>query len=205
MKIIEKIAKREGIGELASKGVKALSEKIKKGSDKFAMHVKGHELAAWNVHVNSGTGISYATANRGACHLNGKNVEGQNGNALKDALAICFFATGWGGFDEQQLVDFVNAITGSNWTKEDFFETGERIFNLEKMMNYREGFNAKDDILPERFFTEPLTVGEQKGAVLDRKDWEQKMNDYYAERAWDIKTSKPKHETLKKLKLDFLI
>lgn len=205
LKIIEKIAKREGIGELASKGVKALSEKIKKGSDKFAMHVKGHELAAWNVHVNSGTGISYATANRGACHLNGKNVEGQNGNALKDALAICFFATGWGGFDEQQLVDFVNAITGSNWTKEDFFETGERIFNLEKMMNYREGFNAKDDILPERFFTEPLTVGEQKGAVLDRKDWEQKMNDYYAERAWDIKTSKPKHETLKKLKLDFLI
>ncbi|MCF6240881.1 MAG: alpha/beta fold hydrolase [Bacteroidales bacterium] len=203
--MIDKIAKREGIGELASKGVKTLSEKIGKGSDEFAMHVKGHELAAWNVHVNSGTGISYATANRGACHLNGKNAEGQNGNALKDSLAICFFATGWGGYDEQQLVDFVNAITGSNWTKDDFFETGERIFNLEKMMNYREGFTAEDDVLPERFFKEPLTVGEKKGAVLVRKEWEQKMKDYYTERGWDTKTSKPKDETLKKLKLGFLI
>jgi aldehyde:ferredoxin oxidoreductase len=203
--MIEKIAKREGIGDLASKGVKALAKKIGKNSEEFAMHVKGHELAAWNVHVNPGTGISYATANRGACHLNGKNVEGQNSNSLKDSLAICFFATGWGGYDEQQLIDFVNAVTGSDWSKNDFFETGERIFNLEKIMNYREGFTAEDDVLPERFFKEPLTVGEKKGAVLVRKEWEQKMNDYYAERGWDIKTSKPKDETLKKLKLDFLI
>ena len=205
LQMTKKIAYREGIGDLAARGVKALAKKIGKGAEKFAMHVKGHELAAWNVHVNTGTGISYTTANRGACHLNGNDAKEQNANALKDSLAVCFFATGWGGYKENQLIDFVNAITGADWTEEDFYKTGERIFNLEKMMNYREGFTAEDDVLPERFYTEPLTVGEKKGAVVDRKEFAKKMEDYYIERGWDKKTSKPKPETLKKLDLGFLI
>jgi len=205
LQMIEKIAKREGIGDLASKGVKALSEEIGKGSEKFAIHVKGNELAAWNVHVNSGTGISYTTANRGACHLNGDNPKEQNANALKDSLAICFFATGWGGYDDKQLIDFVNSITGSDWKEEDFEKAGERIFNLEKMINYREGFDIHDDILPERFYDEPLTVGEKKGAVVVQKEFSQKLQDYYKARGWDEKTSKPKTETLKRLNLDFLV
>ena len=205
LKLTEKIANREGIGDLASKGVKVLSEKIGHNSKEFAMHVKGHELAAWNVHVDLGIGISYTTSNRGACHLNGNDVKEQNGNALKDSLAICFFATGWGGYDDKQLIEFVNAITGSQWTKEDFVKTGERIFNLEKMLNYREGFDIEDDVLPERFYKEPLTVGDKKGAVVDRKEFAKKLHDYYIERGWDEKTSKPKAETLKKLNLEFLI
>ncbi|MEN8121159.1 MAG: aldehyde ferredoxin oxidoreductase family protein [Bacteroidota bacterium] len=205
LKMIEKIAKREGIGDLASKGVKALSEKIGKGSKEFAIHVKGNELAAWNVHVDSGTGISYVTSNRGACHLNGGEVKRQNGNALKDSLAVCFFATGWGGFDNKQLTELINSITGLNWNEDDFNKAGERIYNLEKMINFREGFTNVDDILPERFYKEPLTVGEKKGAILKRDEFKQKLHDYYSERGWDIKTSKPKPETLKTLNLDFLV
>ncbi len=205
LKMIEKIANREGIGDLASKGVKALAEKIGKGSEEFAIHVKGNELAAWNVHVDSGTGISYATANRGACHLNGGTTKKQNGNALKDSLAMCFFATGWGGFDNKQLIDLVNSITGTNWNEDDFNKAGERIFNLEKMINFREGFAIADDVLPERFYKEALTVGEKKGAILKREEFKQKLQDYYTERGWDKKTSKPKTETLKRLNLDFLV
>jgi len=205
LQMIEKIAKRDGIGDLASKGVKALSKKIGKKSKEFAMHVKGHELAAWNVHVSPGTGISYATANRGACHLNGHSPKGQNSNALQDSLSMCFFATGKGGYDTKRLIDFVNTITEANWSEEDYYKTGERIFNLEKMMNFREGFNANDDELPERFYKEPLTLGEKKGAVLDPKEFAEKMHNYYVERGWDPKTSKPKPETLKKLDLEFLV
>ncbi len=205
LKMIEKISNREGIGDLASKGVKILAEKIGKGSNEFAMQVKGNELAAWNVHVNPGTGISYVSANRGACHLNGNDAKGQNGNALKDSLAVCFFATGWGGFDNKQLISIINSITGTNWNEDDFNKTGERIYNLEKMINFREGFAIEDDILPERFYKEPLTVGEKKGTVLKREEFKQTLQDYYSERGWDQKTSKPKRETLKRLDLDFLV
>ena len=72
LKMINKIIKREGIGELASQGVKSLAEGIGKGSKKFAIHVKGQELAAWNVHADPPRNICYATVNRRACHLNGK-------------------------------------------------------------------------------------------------------------------------------------
>ena len=73
------------------------------------------------------------------------------------------------------------------------------------MINFREGFAIDDDVLPERFYKEPLTVGEQKGAILKREEFNKKLQDYYTERGWDNKTSKPKLETLKKLNLDFLV
>ncbi|MBN1251694.1 MAG: aldehyde ferredoxin oxidoreductase family protein [Bacteroidales bacterium] len=205
LSMIKKIADRDGIGDLASKGVKVLSEKIGKGSEKFAIHVKGQSLAAWNVHVNPGTGISYTTSNRGACHLNGGDVDRQNANALKDSLAICFFATGWGGFDTNQLIEFVNAITGSSWDENSFKKAGERIFNLEKMINIREGFTAEDDVLPERFYTEALSSGPKKGAILNRDEFAEKLLEYYKSRDWDISSSKPSEKKLKELSLDFLI
>jgi len=205
LSMIKKIANRDGVGDIASKGVKVLSEKIGQGSEKFAIHVKGLELAAWNVHVDPGTGISYATANRGACHLNGGKIDDQNSNALKDSLAVCSFATGWGGYNDKQLIEFVNIVTGNNWTEKDYKLSGERIYNLEKMMNFREGFTAEDDILPERFYTEALTKGSEKGAILKRDEFAEKLNEYYSQRGWDIKTSKPTEAKLKELSLEFLI
>ena len=205
LSMIKKIANRDGVGDIASKGVKVLSEKIGQGSEKFAIHVKGLELAAWNVHVDSGTGISYATANRGACHLNGGKIDDQNSNALKDSLAVCAFATGWGGYNDKQLIEFVNIVTGNNWTEKDYKLSGERIYNLEKMMNYREGFTIEDDVLPERFYTEALTEGSEKGAILKRGEFAKKLDDYYKQRSWDVTSSRPSKEKLKELSLEFLI
>ena len=80
--------------------------------------------------------------------------------------------------------------------------TGERIFNLEKIFNYREGFRRDDDNLPDRFFKEPLTVGPEKGKVLDRGQFEKDLDTYYTERGWDPITSKPKRDKLKELSID---
>ncbi len=200
LKMIEKIAKRDGVGDLASRGVKELSKEIGRDSHEFAIHVKGHELAAWNVHVDPPMGISYVSSNRGACHLNGRTIEDQNTTAIIDSLGVCLFAAR--GFGDR-LGHLLNAVTGFEWTAEDFMKAGERVFNLEKMFNYREGFRRIDDRLPERFFEEPLTVGSKKGAVLDRGEFDSMLGEYYSNRGWDPETTRPSDSKLESLDLSF--
>jgi len=201
LQMIDKIGHRDGVGDMASKGVKALAERIGKGCHKFAIHVKGHELAAWNVHMDPGMGISYVTSNRGACHLNGRTPEEQNSIAMMDSTGVCLFAGG--GFGEDRLENLLTAVTGIEWTQEEYLTSGERIFNLEKMLNLREGFGREDDKLPDRFFEEPLTMGSGKGAVLDREEFAKMMDEYYRMRGWDPETTKPTKAKLESLGLSF--
>jgi aldehyde:ferredoxin oxidoreductase len=205
LEMIRKISTKEGIGEQASKGVKYLAEHLGHDSHKFAIHVKGHELAAWNVPVHSDYwSITYATSNRGACHMNGGSPESQDLAALRDSIAACSFASSWYK-EELSYSQFLSVITGLEWTEEDFAKAGTRIFTLEKMFNYREGFNIDDDILPPKFFENKFTVGDHKGAIVSRSEFIRNLRDYYKLRAWDTRTSKPKDETLKDLDLDFTI
>ncbi len=203
IELIHKIANKEGIGILAGKGVKALSEKIGKDSHKFAIHVKGHELAAWNVQARESMGVSYATANRGACHMNGGTPGRQNGAALRDSLGACSFAASWYKGDIS-YAQFLSAIMGIDISEKDIDKAGERIFTLEKMINYREGFDINDDVLPDRFFEDKLTVGPKKGSVLNRAGFKKTMDKYYDERSWDKMTSRPTNEKLEDLNLNYL-
>jgi len=210
MKIIKLTAEMKGIGNPASRGVKHLSEKIGKDSSKFSIHVKGLELAAHNIHANPPRGICYATANRGGCHLNGVNPEEQNFYAMVDSLGVCMFATDFTmwflpGLGRSNFIDLLTSLTGLEWSTDKLMKAGERIFNLEKMINYREGFRREDDSLPDRFFEEPLTMGPEKGAVLEREAFKEMMDDYYRERKWNTVTSRPSDSKLKGLALDFTL
>jgi len=203
--MLHKIGNREGIGDLAANGVKVLADNIGKGSADFAIHVKGHELAAWNVPAyEKRFGISYTTANRGACHMNGGDPYGQNNAALRDSLGACSFASGWYR-DDLHYKYFLSAITGLEWSEEEFNKAGERIFNLEKMFNYREGFDRNDDILPERFYRHKFTHGPKEGAMVDRDNFIKILDDYYESRGWDKKTSRPTDIKLEELGLEFMI
>jgi len=204
LEMLHKIGSMDGVGKLAAQGVKPLSDKIGQGSSNFAIQVKGHELAAWNVPAFEDNGMSYVTANRGACHLNGGKMSEQDDIVLMDSLGACAFAADWYK-DELHYRHFLTAITGQEWTEKEFNKAGERIFNLEKMMNYREGFDKNDDILPERFYTNKFTVGPQKGAIVNRNKFEKILESYYTDRGWDIDTSRPTNKKLKELGLDYLI
>ncbi|MBU8893843.1 MAG: aldehyde ferredoxin oxidoreductase family protein [Bacteroidales bacterium] len=205
LKLLHKICKREGIGDKACNGVKFMSNEIGHDSHKFAIHVKGHELAAWNVPVNSDRwSITYVTSNRGACHMNGGSPDKQDQSALRDSLAACNFASRWYN-GEISYDKFLSAITGMDWSKGEFDKAGTRIFTLEKMFNYREGFDINDDILPPKFFENKFTVGDHKGAIVDKKEFESNLEEYYKIREWDNETSKPKNETLTYLDLEFTI
>jgi len=205
LEMIHKICKREGIGDKACRGVKYLAEQIGQESSHFAIHVKGHELAAWNVPVNNEYwSVCYATSNRGACHLNGGTPEAQDEMVVNDSLGACSFAEQWYK-NEVSYDKFLSAITGINWSEEELRKAGTRIFTLEKMFNYREGFRKEDDHIPEKFFRNEFSYGEYKGAIVERSDFKQYMNKYYQERNWDPETSRPKDEVLKELGLEFTI
>jgi len=201
--MIEKIAARDGVGRLAAKGVAALSREIGQGSEKFAIQVKGLELAAHNIQANQPRGLSYVTASRGACHMSGDDIPMQNRRAMLDSTGMCFFPTFEPALEEPMLA-LLSAITGREYDKAEFEKIGERIFNLEKMFNYREGFRREDDRLPDRFFEDAFTVGPKKGAVLDRTRFEAMLTRYYKDRGWDPETTKPGAAKLKELGLDLL-
>lgn len=198
--MIDKIAYRDGVGDLASKGVKALSRQIGRGSDKFAIHAKGLELAAHNIQANPPRGLSYATAERGACHLSGDNIASQNKRAMFDSIGMCLFPTFEPALEEPML-SLLSAITGREYDKAEFSKTGERVFNLEKLFNYREGFRREDDRLPDRFFEDAFTVGPKKGSVLDRQQFDAMLTQYYKDRGWDPETTRPGESKIKELGL----
>jgi aldehyde:ferredoxin oxidoreductase len=195
-------ASREGVGDLASKGVKALSRRIGQGSDKFAIHVKGHELAAHNIQANPPRGLCYATANRGGCHLNGDDIAMQNTRAMLDSTGLCLFpALVEPGMKEPTLF-LLSAIIGREYDTAQFSKLAERIFNMEKLFNYREGFRREDDKLPDRFFEDAFTIGPKEGSVLDRNQFDSTLTQYYKDRGWDPDTTKPGESKLKELGMD---
>jgi len=205
LELMRKITYREGVGELACRGVKELAKIIGKGSDEYAIHVKGHELAAWNVPVNSSSwSITYATSNRGACHMNGGNTSRQDGACLRDSLGACSFASSWYRGDVHYR-HILSAITGFEWTEEEFNKAGTRIFTMEKMFNYREGFRRADDTIPEKFFNNEFTYGEHKGAIVKRDEFIDNLDKYYESRGWNLTTSRPADDVLRGLNLEFTI
>ncbi|QXE89607.1 aldehyde ferredoxin oxidoreductase family protein [Geomonas subterranea] len=201
--MIEKIAAKDGVGALAAQGVATLSRHIGQGSEKFAIHVKGLELAAHNIQGNQPRALSYVTASRGACHMSGDDIAMQNRRAMLDSTGMCFFPTFEPALEEPML-ELLSAITGHEYDKAEFEKAGERIFNLEKMFNYREGFRRGDDKLPDRFYEDAFTIGAKKGAVLDRKKFEEMLTKYYQDRGWDPNSTKPGPAKLKELGLDLV-
>lgn len=202
IKLQEMICRGEGIGKTLAKGVMRAAEEVGKGSEELAMHVKGSELAAWGIRANHGFGVVYGTSTRGACHQVGPSVLVQHERSLCDTIVACRFV--YYGLGSDPLREAFNAVTNFNFSKEEFLQVGERLWNQEKVFNAREGFRREDDYVPKRFQT-PLTYGPKAGAVLTAEDQEKILDDYYTERGWDLKTSFPKEGKLKELGLDDLV
>jgi len=97
---------------------------------------------------------------------------------------------------------FFQVVTGKDWDIERLLTTAERIRNLERMFDVRQGISRTDDCLPKKFFETPLSRGKYEGAILDRKEFEGMKDDYYKLRGWDIETGIPTREKLVELGLE---
>ncbi len=122
---------------------------------------------------------------------------------MSDATGLCKFWTQWFAPDMwgfEQPAEVINAITGWDVTSDELMETSERIWNMEKLFNVREGLDRRNDKPPYIFF-EPIKEGARKGLRLEPDKWEKLLDEYYELHGWD-KEGTPQPETLKRLGLD---
>ena len=214
---VEVTVKGEGFGKEIALGSKRLTAKY--GHPDLSMSVKGQEFPAYDSRGIQGMGLTYATSNRGACHLRSYTVasevlgipvktdplvtEGkpalvkafQDATAVFDSAGICLFTSfAWTLADVQPQLA---AACLQEFTMDELALIGERIWNLERDFNNRAGFTSKDDNLPKRLLTEPAKTGPAKGKVsgLDKM-----LPEYYELRGWD-KNGQLKPETRARLKL----
>jgi aldehyde:ferredoxin oxidoreductase len=232
MTVLRKMAFRDGIGDLLADGSLAAAKKIGKGTEKFAIQVKGLELAAYDVRGAKSHGLNYATAFTGADHCRGYAfqeifgvpfpyqvdrlaIEGKGKltmwnqdiqAATCDCAPMCKFLLDMAvpTIACQNTADLMEAITGLTFTPEDVMRVGERLTNLAKAFNVRAGFARSDDTLPERLMTEPLKGGASKGQLISREDLDKMLDEYYAERGWDVKTGVPTRAKLSELGLGYV-
>jgi len=233
--LVEKIARREGIGDLLAGGTRAASEVLGQDSEKFAMHVKGLELPAYDSRAAKITGLGFVTANRGGDHMTGY-IQGptyidipflivddssirdpfqanpEEAHVLVDMENALTVLDAFGGckfmgmlLPADELIELIVHATGWDFTLEDFRKSGERIYNLVRAVCIREGASREDDVLPERLMSQPIPVGPAEGMVNDRETLELMKDAYYDFRGWDSATGIPTREKLMELDLESLI
>lgn len=200
-KIVELTARGEGFGREIGVGSKRLCEKY--GHPELSMTVKGQEFPAYDPRGIQGMGLTYATSNRGACHLRSYTVsseilgipektdpletEGKAGlvkafqdvTAVVDSSGLCLFTTfGW---SLEDIAPQIDAACEGDWSVEKLLEVGERIWNLERDFNMRAGLTGADDTLPKRLLKEVANTGPAKGRVCDL---DKMLPEYYQLRGW---------------------
>jgi len=228
--LIEMIVNKKAIGELLGRGVRKAAEEIGGLAKEFAIETKGLEFPAHEPRVFNGTALSYATSNRGACHLadlgsrfyekaltmpeiglmepagtltvdgKGKMIAG-----LQDVSGLYDSLkickfTVWFGVDTSKLLKWLNLITGWDMSMEEFLKAGERIFNLKRMYNVRCGISRKDDTLPPRILNCPRGEG---GNADHLPPLNEMLNQYYEARGWN-EFGIPTPNTIERLGLDYV-
>ena len=212
-----KTAKKEGFGARLAEGSYRLAESV--GRPDLSMSVKKQEMPAYDGRGAQGMGLSYATSNRGGCHVRGymtsPEILGipekmdplvtdgkaamlkifQDLTAVVDSAGICLFTTFGMGLPE--IGAQLRPATGFSYTDTEILKIGERIWNMEKQYNLSEGFTKKDDTLPPRLLTEPLPEGPAKGKVCELDTM---LSEYYANRGWTAEGI-PTEEKLRELGL----
>ena len=239
IQLVEKIAKREGIGDILAEGVMRAAEKIGKGADTFALHIKGQEIPMHEPRGKKGVGLSYAISNRGACHLQAPHDDdfldernlapeiglfptiaprhrtyagrekvqlvkiGEDVYSLFDCLVVCKSTAYPNGISIETLVGIINSVTGWSAPPMELITVGERVVNLCRAFNVREGITRNDDRLPSRLM-EPLPEGLYKGEAIPKETLDKMLDYYYEMRGWNVTTGIPSKKKLEELGLGYV-
>jgi len=227
VKLLEKMGRREGIGDILAEGVKFAAEKIGKGAEKLAQHIKGVEITGYDLRCLKTAALGFAVSFRGADHnrhgayafdvkgkFNRLKYEKGRAKAVKDiedvytiidSLIICKFSRGTYYKEFEDLAKLYTLVTGWETTPEEMRVKGERINNLARVINVREGLSRKDDTLPWKVMNVPIPdEGPSKGAHVTQEELDLMLDDYYEVRGW-TRDGIPTPEKLKALGMDDLI
>jgi len=222
IELLKKIVTRQGVGDLLAEGTRVASRKIGNGADQYAIQVKGLELPGYEPRALKGSALNLATAALGASHCVGQcgqEIMGdgtvdrfdpkgkgelckynQDRVAIYETGVVCIFPMALGLVDVPCLKDMLYAVTGIEEfnDEENLFKIGERILNVERAFNVREGFSRTDDNFPERFLTEELPRGPAQGQVVEL---DVMLDEYYIARDWNKDNGRPTRTKLEALGL----
>lgn len=121
---------------------------------------------------------------------------------VADNMGICKWLYGLMIYNDVDMACRIfNLGTGKDWGIDQILKISERVRNLERMFDVRQGLRRQDDSLPKKFFTQPLQHGPYKGEVMDAQKFEAMKDEYYAIRGWDQKTGIPTQAKLEELGL----
>ncbi|MCL1848098.1 MAG: aldehyde ferredoxin oxidoreductase family protein [Clostridiales bacterium] len=228
IEMVQKMARREGFAAVYADGVKAAAERIGGEAYKYAIHIKGLEIPGYDVRGAKAHGLSMATAFTGADHNKGYAfqeifgipipyavdrfaIEGK-GKLTKinqdmrivtcDCAPMCAFLMDMAVPDIclDNTADLVNAATGLSFSPEEVNTVGERLNNLAKAYNMREGFTREDDTFPYRVKNEQIKGGPSKGHSIPQEDLDSMLDEYYEARGW-TQTGTPTSRKLEELGL----
>jgi len=220
VEMITRIAYRQGFGDVLAEGSMIAGKKIGPAAEERAMHCLGQELPGYEPRRIPATGFSLSSSNRGADHLRAcfyvneifddefrdKDfaehmeimAEKEDLMALVDSLVMCKFGQRSGQFTPDVCAEVLEALTGLEFNVFDLLRIGERIYNLERLYNIREGTGGFT--LPKRIFNEPLTDSLGTTQPLDANHYEKAKQNYFAARSWD-ENGHPRPEKLTELSL----
>ena len=212
----EKLAKREGFGNILADGVKKAAEKVGKGSEKYAIHVGGQEYPAHDSRGGLNFAIGYGAEPTPGRHtqggegplpagalpefdhatLKGRGEPHKIGTAITNAYnaaGICMIVIGDAYNHINELIEAFRTITGWDITKEELIKTGWRIETIKQSFNAREGIKTPWKHHERMLGKPPKKVGPRAGATLDEGEL---AKEYYTAMGWDPKTGKPGKKTL---------
>ncbi|MFB6361263.1 MAG: aldehyde ferredoxin oxidoreductase family protein [Halobacteriales archaeon] len=223
VELAKRTARREGFGDRLAEGSFRLAETLQTDdAEKYLHGAKGLEFAAHSPRGFKGMSIGYATSTRGGSHhdtrptlqYDGEHATTTDGTAefaarsqhftaVGDSLTQCRFVSegGWGKRLNERYVEALNHATGWDLDLEDLERIGERIYNLERLVNDgRDVASRETDDLPYRVKHEPIPEGPAAGMHCPPEELDRLLDEYYSFRGWDS-TGQPEPETLERLGL----
>jgi aldehyde:ferredoxin oxidoreductase len=205
------------LGKLMAQGSYRLCEHY--GRADISMTVKKLEMPAYDARGVQGIGVTYATSNRGGCHVRGYTISPeilgkpevldrtsaddkhiwvktfQDLTAVIDSAGLCLFSSFALGAED--YAELLNAATGTNYDVASLLEAGERIYNIERLFNQKAGMKPEEDTLPKRLLNDPIPDGPSKGQLSKLSEI---LPKYYEARGWE--NAFPTKETLERLGLE---
>jgi aldehyde:ferredoxin oxidoreductase len=225
VEMVKRIGLREGwLGDVLAEGTMRAAQKIGNGAEKYACHIKGLELPGYDIRGLKTAALGFSVSFRGACHLrngayspdvkgkvNRFKIEKGRGKIIADegdvyniidSLIVCKFSRGTYYDGLEDLAKYYTLATGIPITAAELKKDGERIENLARLFNVREGIGTRQfDALPWKIMNVPIPdEGPAKGVCVNNDEFQLGLDDYYATRGW-TEEGIPKPEKLSELNL----
>jgi aldehyde:ferredoxin oxidoreductase len=230
IELLQKLAYRQGIGDLLALGTKQASQTLGRGSEAFAIHMKGQDSIE-PYRVPKGWALGVSTSPVAGRHLRGTSIGGERfgpKNAsfpahtyddqpkhvvwqsltkeMEDMLGICIYVGTWSGayaLEPSDYRDLTNSVMGTDLTEDDLFTLARRSYNLEKAFNtLHTNFDRRDDYPPRRFMDEPVKTGPYVEYRCEKENWDRMLDAFYELHGWDPETGLQRRASLMELGME---